>query len=349
MTKDELQGLVAALPAAVTDVLAPESRAVVTGCAGFIGSHLCEALLALGCHVTGVDCLTDYYDPEQKREHLAAFRDHDHFTFRQENLLDIDARELLAEQDVCFHLAAQAGVRASWGDYFQQYLDWNVLATQRLLEATRETAVADRLRRFVYSSSSSVYGDQDDLPVTEAALPKPRSPYGVTKMAGEHMCVLYADNFAVPTVSLRYFTVYGPRQRPDMAFRKFIEAALDRRGFRVYGDGGQTRDFTYVVDAVRANLLAAASGSPGAVFNVGGGERIALNAALDQLTAILREVAPESRPEIVYEQMALGDVRDTYADRSSVERSLGYRPSVSFAEGLAAEVHWAVARRRTRD
>ncbi len=346
MNDAELREILAELPSRVTEILRPDATVVVTGCAGFIGSTLTEALLALGCRVVGVDAMTDYYDPAQKREHLAGFRDHEAFGFVEQNLLAVDAVELLTGATACFHLAAQAGVRASWGEYFTEYLDANVLSTQHLLEASKHESVRRDLVRFVYSSSSSVYGDQRALPVGEEALPRPRSPYGVTKMAGEHLAVLYAANFGVPTSSLRYFTVYGPRQRPDMAFRKFIEAALDGRPFKVYGDGSQTRDFTYVADAVRANLLAVAPETDCEVFNVGGGTRIALRDALEILQRLLAEHRDGLRPELIYEEMALGDVRDTFADRSHVEAVIGYRPSVDFETGLTRQVKWALQRRR---
>jgi nucleoside-diphosphate-sugar epimerase len=339
----------AGLPDRVRDVLAPDRAVVVTGCAGFIGSHVCEALLALGCRVTGVDCLTDYYEPAQKRANLADFLDHERFTFVAENLLDCDLPALLDGAVACFHLAAQAGVRASWGGQFADYVHWNVLATQRLLETCRDANVRGVLRRFVYSSSSSVYGDQSQLPIAETALPAPRSPYGVTKLAAEHLCGLYADNFDVPTTSLRYFTVYGPRQRPDMAFRKFIEVALDGREFRVFGDGRQTRDFTFVTDAVRANLLAVAPRGSETVFNVGGGERIELRAALELLTELIAETAPAARPRVVYEPSSAGDVRDTFADRTRVGAGLGYAPTAIFRSGLAHEVAWTVTRREHRE
>jgi nucleoside-diphosphate-sugar epimerase len=329
----------AAFPRGRPRPLAAGSRAVVTGCAGFIGSHLCETLLALGCEVMGVDSLTEYYDPDLKRRNLAVCSQHPRFVFREEDLLALPAAELLTGADVCFHLAAQAGVRASWGRHFDEYLAWNVQATQKLLEGCLAPPVRERLQRFVYSSSSSVYGDQGRLPVSEDALPAPRSPYGVTKLAAEHLCVLYAANLGVPTVSLRYFTVYGPRQRPDMAFRKFLDRALRGETFNVYGDGSQTRDFTYVEDAVRANLLAAGCPEAGAVFNVGGGERVALRDALSRLQALLAE-AGRSAPAIAYEEVARGDVRDTFADRGKVEAALGYRPFVSFDEGLARMVAW---------
>ena len=342
---DQAKELAGSLPGPVREILKPGTPVVVTGCAGFIGSTLTEALLELGCRVTGVDSLTDYYDPDLKRENLAGFRDHSGFRFRQEDLQELDPVELLAGQAVCFHLAAQAGVRASWGEFFHEYLGRNVMATQRLLEACRRPEVKPGLVRLVYSSSSSVYGDQDALPVTETALPQPRSPYGVTKMAAEHLCVLYSLNFGVPTSSLRYFTVYGPRQRPDMAFRKFIESALDGQPFSVYGDGSQTRDFTYVLDAVRSNLLAVACERDWEVFNTGGGSRVVFGEALEQLTGLLKERVPGIEPVVRYQETALGDVKDTFADRTHVERTIGYRPTVSFAEGLAREVDWAIARR----
>ncbi len=336
----------AGLPAGVTDILRPGAPVVVTGCAGFIGSTLTQHLLALGCRVVGVDCLTDYYDPDLKRYNMREFADHPDFTMLQEDINDLDTTALLAGAVACFHLAAQAGVRASWGDYFAEYLSRNVLATQRMLESCRHEMVRGSLRRFVYSSSSSVYGDQPRLPVTEQALPQPRSPYGVTKMAAEHLCVLYSMNFQVPTSSLRYFTVFGPRQRPDMAFRRFIEQALDGRPFVVFGDGSQTRDFTFVGDAVRSNLLAVACEKEWEVFNTGGGSRLVFRDTLETLTAVLQERVPGLQPEIIYEETAKGDVKDTFADRSHVEATIGYRPTIDFREGLARQVDWVLARRR---
>ncbi|MGD9547727.1 MAG: NAD-dependent epimerase/dehydratase family protein [Candidatus Krumholzibacteriia bacterium] len=345
MTADELKDVLAGLPAPVREILAPGAPVVVTGCAGFIGSTLTEALLELGCRVTGVDCLTDYYDVGLKRENLEGFLGRPDFTFRQEDLQEIDAVGLLRGQRAVFHLAAQAGVRASWGAYFSEYLGRNVMATQRLLEACRDDAVKGSLVRFVYSSSSSVYGDQTTLPVTEQALPQPRSPYGVTKMAAEHLCVLYSMNFQVPTSSLRYFTVFGPRQRPDMAFRKYIEAALDGRTFEVYGDGSQTRDFTYVGDAVRSNLLAVSCDRDWEVFNTGGGSRVVFSEALKLLQEILIARVPGIGATVEYKPVAKGDVKNTFADRSHVEAVIGYRPTIAFGDGLVREAEWAIARR----
>ncbi len=347
MNSKELQEIIASLPARVTDILKPGAEVVVTGCAGFIGSTVTEALLELGCRVTGVDCLTDYYDVNLKNENLAGFRHRDDFVFLQKELLELDPVALLRGKAACFHLAAQAGVRASWGEYFSEYLSRNVMATQSLLEACKHDDVKDSLKRFVYSSSSSVYGDQTELPVTEQALPQPRSPYGVTKMAAEHLCVLYAMNFGVPTSSLRYFTVFGPRQRPDMAFRIFIEKALDGETFSVYGDGSQTRDFTYVGDAVRSNLLAVSCDENWEVFNTGGGSRMVFSETLEMLTGLLKQRLPHLDPVVEYHPMALGDVMDTFADRTHVEKTIGYKPSITFAEGLAREVDWVIARRTT--
>ena len=337
-------GLRASLPAAVSDILAPGTPVVVTGCAGFIGSHLGEALLSLGCRVTGVDALTDYYDPAQKEDNLRHCLAHPDFTLHRAFLGDLDTVDLLRGARACFHLAAQAGVRASWGDEFDRYLDWNVLATQRLLEACRHPDVAGGLTRLVYSSSSSVYGDQPRYPVTEDDLPMPRSPYGVSKLAAEHLCVLYGANFGVPTSSLRYFTVYGPRQRPDMAFRLYLEAALDGRPFTVYGDGSQTRDFTFVADAVRANLLSVAAPDVTEVYNVGGGARVSLRQALDLLTGALRDLGLDA-PAVDYRPTADGDVKHTYADRTRVGERIGYAPTVTLEEGLPREAAWTVARR----
>ncbi len=347
MEQDQLRQIVASLPDRVTAVLAPGAEVVVTGCAGFIGSTVTEALLEMGCRVTGVDCLTDYYDVALKHENMSGFVDHPSFNFVREDLQSLDAVALLTGKVVCFHLAAQAGVRASWGDYFHEYLGRNVMATQRLLEACCHPQVKPSLVRLVYSSSSSVYGDQPQLPVTEQALPQPRSPYGVTKMAAEHLCVLYSMNFGVPTSSLRYFTVFGPRQRPDMAFRKYIEAALDGRTFEVYGDGSQTRDFTYVGDAVRSNLLAVSCEKNWEVFNTGGGARMVFSDTLTLLQELLQKRRPDLQATVTYQETALGDVKDTFADRTHVHATIGYEPTITFAEGLAREVDWAVARRQS--
>jgi len=305
---------------------------LVTGCAGFIGSHLSERLVRAGHDVTGTDCFVDYYPRPMKEANLAWLRPQPGFHFVEASLLDADLPALLEGKVWAFHQAAQAGVRASWGDDFRIYTDNNILATQRLLEAAKGSR---ELRKLVYASSSSVYGDAESYPTHEGMRPQPVSPYGVSKLAAEHLCYLYQRNFGVPAVSLRYFTVYGPRQRPDIAFRRFIEAMLAGRPITVYDDGEQTRDFTFIGDAVDANLLAAERGTAGEVYNIGGGSRITVNAVLH----LLEELT--GRPALVQrEGRQKGDVRHTAADIGKAQRELGYNPRVGIREGLAREVEW---------
>jgi UDP-glucose 4-epimerase len=254
-------------------------KALVTGAAGFIGSHLTGALLDRGSEVTGIDCFTDYYPRPIKEANVAANANRPGFRFVEARLQDIDVPALLDGITHVFHLAAQAGVRKSWGHDFRVYSENNIEASQLLLEA----CVGRPLHRFVYASSSSLYGDQVPIPMREDALPQPVSPYGVTKLAAEQLCHLYLVNHQVPTTSVRYFTVYGPRQRPDMAFYRFIRAALTGQPITLYGDGEQTRDFTYVSDAVAATVAAGDRGVPGRAYNVGGGSRVTVNHVLDIL------------------------------------------------------------------
>lgn len=311
--------------------------ALVTGCAGFIGSTLTEALLAGGTRVVGVDAVTDSYAPDSKRANLAALLDHPDFELRETDLLDADLAALLEGVDVVFHLAGLPGVRTSWGERFAEYERSNVLATQQLLEAARHTPVD----RIVFSSSSSVYGAAERYPVLETDAPAPRSPYGVTKLAAEHLCNLYASNFGVPTVSLRYFTVYGPRQRPDMAFHRIIEAALSGGEFHMFGSGEQLRDFTFVADAVSANLLAAtADVEPGTVLNVGGGAEASMNEVVD-----LIEAATGGNIERVDDPVAAGDIFRTGADTARARDLLGWQPRTTLEDGIAAQVAWHRARR----
>ncbi len=308
-------------------------RTIVTGVAGFIGSSLAERLIADGHAVVGVDCFTPYYARTIKEHNLAWLRDQPNFTFLEGDLNELDLRALLDGADVIVHQAAQAGVLASWGASFQTYVDANIRATQRLLEAARDLG---SLRRFVYASSSSVYGNTPDLPARETGLPAPVSPYGVTKLAGEHLCNLYAANFGVPTVSLRYFTVYGPRQRPDMGIHKFIRATLTGQPITIYGDGTQTRDFTYISDIVAANLAAATRPlAPGSVYNTGGGSRISVNA----LVALIQELAGQHTAVRFIEKQA-GDAVHTAADLSAAQRDLGFAPQVDHRTGLAAQIAW---------
>jgi nucleoside-diphosphate-sugar epimerase len=306
---------------------------LVTGVAGFIGSHLAERLLREGYRVVGIDCFADYYPRSQKELNLGALRNQRGFTFLELNLVSADLLKLLASEkvEVIFHEAAQAGVRASWGSEFSTYARDNILATQRLLEAAR----AHGVDRFIYASSSSVYGDTDALPMRETGRPQPISPYGVTKLAAEHLCQLYHTNFRVPTVSLRYFTVYGPRQRPDMAFHKFIRALLAGAPLSIYGNGEQTRDFTYVDDIVTANLQALQADIAGVVLNIGGGARVSLNHVLELMSEITARPVRIDRQGTQY-----GDVRHTWADTSAAEKLIGYAPCHQLADGLRAEIDW---------
>src|SRR6266568_6072021 len=246
---------------------------LITGVAGFVGSHLADRLLTDGHEICGIDAFTDYYPRFIKERNLDVSRSSSHFTFIEGDLLDLHLPQLLEGVNWIFHQAAQAGVRASWGKDFSRYVDCNVLATQQLLEAVLQAGTG--IQRLVYASSSSVYGDTPALPVTEAIIPHPVSPYGVTKLAGEHLCSLYHHNFGLPTVSLRYFTVYGPRQRPDMAFHRFCKSIIDHELIHVFGDGQQTRDFTYISDVVEANISAASmDAAVGKVMNIAGGSRV---------------------------------------------------------------------------
>ena len=313
---------------------------VVTGCAGFIGSNLCDRLLNDGKVVIGIDSFEDYYPRSRKDANLAAARSDPGFTLREADILDLAAdrrtdgrsalEALLDGADCVYHLAAQAGVRGSWGSNFEVYARNNVLATQRLLEA----CVAAGVSKVIYASSSSIYGDQDVLPLVETARPEPRSPYGVTKLAGEHLFGLYHANRGLDTTVLRFFTVYGPRQRPDMAFHKFIRALVEGREIVIYGDGSQTRDFTYIDDIV-TGLEQARVAPGGAVMNLGGGNRVSLSeaiATLGRITGI--------EPRLTLQGVEAGDVRDTWASIGHAAELIGYRPTTSLEVGLAREVEW---------
>lgn len=310
-------------------------KCVVTGAAGFVGSSLCDRLLADGHEVLGIDCFTDYYPRALKERNLIGARSFQSFTLIEQPLLSLDLPKILEGAEVVFHQAAQAGVRASWGKEFAQYTELNIHSTQRLLDAAASEAVRGTLRNVVYASSSSVYGHAEQFPTLEDCLPKPVSPYGVTKLAAEHLAVLYAKEFAVPTVSLRYFTVYGPRQRPDMAFHKAIRAALTGEEFEVYGDGEQTRDFTFIDDIIDANIAAAHCSVPGLVCNVGGGSRVSLN-------QVLREINEQvgGRLKVRYRERQSGDARDTSASIERASELLAYTPKVELAKGIAAELAW---------
>lgn len=303
---------------------------VVTGVAGFIGSTLAQRLLDQGDTVIGIDCLTDYYSSRIKRENLKPLLDQKNFTLLEKPIAEVDLEPVLDGADRVYHQAAQAGVRASWGRDFRIYTELNIDATQILLEALK-----GRSTRLVYASSSSVYGDTPHLPMHEDHRPRPHSPYGVTKLAAEHLCILYWKNFGVETVSLRYFTVYGPRQRPDMAFHRFIKAGLQGSEITLYGDGEQTRDFTFVDDIVTANLQAAEKGESGGVYNLGGGSKVSVNEVISMIGEILGRELNVQRFET-----QKGDVRHTFADTSRARDQIGFSPSTSLRQGLEAEARW---------
>jgi nucleoside-diphosphate-sugar epimerase len=302
-------------------------KCLVTGCAGFIGSALTDRLLKEGHEVIGIDCFTDYYPEHIKKQNISNAMTDSRFIFIKKDILELNA---FPDVDVVFHQAAQAGVRASWGSDFSIYSRNNIDATQRLLEWFK----GKKLEKFVYASSSSVYGDVP-LPMKEDMKLQPVSPYGVTKLASEHLCYLYWKNFGLPTISLRYFTVYGPRQRPDMAINKFVTAILDEKQIALYGDGTQTRDFTYVSDIVDANMRATISGTPGTVFNIGGGSRIAVNELISELEKNCGKPA-----KIKFVEQQKGDVKDTLADIQKAESELGWNPRIPIWEGARKYVQW---------
>jgi len=312
---------------------------LVTGCAGFIGSHLTECLLARGDRVIGIDSFEDFYPRPLKERNLANAIANPGFELVEANIVDLAVRngsghsrlhDLISASDIVIHMAAQAGVRSSWGESFEIYLKNNVHATQLLLEAARGSDI----EKFVYSSSSSVYGESAEMPLTETAAPHPISPYGVTKLAGENLAVLYARAFAVPTVSLRYFTVYGPRQRPDMAFQRFITLMLADKPIEVYGDGLQVRDFTYVDDIV-SGILRSVDSPHGSVFNLGGGSKVSLRDAIALLEDLIGTPAG-----ITWGDRRAGDVTATWASLTAAG-TIGYVPEVDLRTGLARHVEWA--------
>ena len=303
-------------------------RYLVTGAAGFIGSHLAEALVERGDDVVGLDSFTDYYDPRRKRENAQGL------DVVERDILDTDLDELLAGVDGVFHLAGQPGVRASFGPGFEHYVTRNVHASGRLFEAAARRGV-----RVVYASSSSIYGDAESYPTREDAEPRPIAPYGVTKLCVEHLAYAHGRTTGLDAVGIRYFTVYGPRQRPDMAFTPMLEALAGGGTFRLFGDGSISRSFTYVADAVAGTIAALERGAAGEVYNVGGGEEATMADAIALAEQIAgRELAVERHGE------AAGDVRRTRADVSKAERELGWAPTTSLADGLAAQWNWVAAR-----
>jgi UDP-glucose 4-epimerase len=288
-------------------------------------------LIAEGHTVVGIDCFTDYYPRSIKEQNLKELKGNPRFQFIEQDLVEMDIEKHLSGADWIFHQAAQAGVRTSWGKYFEHYTRDNIQATQVLLEACKGTEV----KKFIYASSSSIYGDSEDLPLTEESKPKPISPYGVTKLACEHLCLLYWKNFRIPIINLRYFTVYGPRQRPDMAFSLFIRSILKDEEIVLYGDGEQTRDFTFISDIIDANLLAAQSTVAGETINIGGGSRISLHEVINYLRKISQKTIKIKR-----QNAQKGDVRHTLAGVTKARKLLGYKPHVQLNNGLREEYEW---------
>ena len=312
-------------------MLASPTRVVVTGAAGFIGSHLCDRLLADGHEVVGIDSFTDYYSRDRKEANLQAARAHPAFRLFEADLVTASLSQPLNGASVVFHLAGQPGVRPSWGSMFDPYVQANIVATQRLLETLREIPI----KRLVFASSSSIYGDAEMFPTKETALPRPVSPYGMTKLAAEHLAFAYMHSFDIPVTSLRYFSVYGPRQRPDMAFTRFMQALVENREIGVFGDGEQTREFTFISDAVDGTVKAASADVAGQTINLGGGSRVSINRVLDTLEEISRIKARRK-----YLSVAPGDPRHTGASINLAREKLGWEPRVSLRDGLTRQWQW---------
>jgi UDP-glucose 4-epimerase len=306
---------------------------LITGSAGFIGSNLAKKLVSKGEEVIGVDCFTDYYSRGLKEKNIEPLLDKKNFEFIEADLLELDLDNILDDVNYIYHQAAQAGVRSSWGDDFEIYGRNNILLTQKILESAKKSP---KLEKLIYASSSSVYGDTDNLPMTEEQRLQPVSPYGVSKLAAENLCYLYYKNFKVPTVSLRYFTVYGEGQRPDMAFHIFIKALIQEERINVFGDGEQSRNFTYVGDIAEANILAAEKAPAGEIINIGGsGRRIKLNEALN----LMKDISGKDT-EVIYTDKVKGDVKHTAADNTKAKELLDYQAEVEFEEGLKREIEW---------
>lgn len=306
-------------------------KCLITGVAGFIGSSLADKLLELGNQVIGIDCLNDYYSPQIKKNNIEPLLDNKKFVFKTADILFTDLSEYLREIDIIYHLASQPGVRGSWGKNFSIYVENNIHATQILLEACIDLPI----KKFIYASSSSVYGDVPILPVKEDTPLKPISPYGVTKLAGENLAFLYYKAYGIQVVSLRYFTVFGPKQRPDMAFSRFLKAALNDEPIQIFGAGNQTRDFTYIEDAVMGTMLAVEGGRPGQIYNIGGGKRISLNEVLNIIEKVIGK-----RLKIERIDAQKGDVQHTFADILKAQRDFNYRPKFPLSQGIEKQYVW---------
>jgi len=304
---------------------------LVTGAAGFIGSHLCKRLIEEGAHIVAIDAFTDFYSRSTKENNIRSLVSQRRFQLIPADILEENLDEIMDKTDVVFHFAAQPGVRTSWGSNFSVYTKNNIDATQKLLEAAKKT----NLKKFIYASSSSVYGLTPDLPMKETSALHPYSPYGVTKLAAENLCFLYYKNYGIPCVSLRFFTVYGPGQRPDMAFHKFFTSILRGEEIVIFGDGQQTRDFTFIDDIISANLSSIENGRAGENYNLGGGSRIKLK----DIIPIFEDIC-QKEVKIKYVQGQKGDVRHTFADIQKAKKDLHYIPKNSLEEGLRSQWDW---------
>jgi len=307
-------------------------KIIVTGAAGFIGSHLSEALVKKGYRVIGIDSFFNNYSRKIKRKNISNLLNSKRFTFINEDLIKTNFDAILPGTEYIFHLAAVPGVRTSWGKQFSKYLKNNLLATQIFLEQVKNY----KIKKFVYSSSSSIYGDQDKLPISEDAPKNPISPYGVTKLAAEKICEVFASEFNVPIVCLRYFTVYGPRQRPDMAFHRFILNILQNKSIQVYGDGNQKRDYTYVTDVVKATQSAAFYEGNEIFFNIGGNKETSIK----QILQMLKKITGKERIKVEYTGRKKGDMLHTYSDITKAVNCLDYAPQFSLEEGLKQQYLW---------
>ena len=306
-------------------------KILVTGAAGFIGSHLCKKLIGENAHIVAVDAFTDYYARGLKENNIRPLLAHKNFELIAQDLLELDLNAILGDIDIVFHFAAQPGVRSSWGADFSIYTKNNIDGTQRLLEAAKTSSI----KKFIYASSSSVYGMSPQLPMTETSTLHPYSPYGVTKLAAENLCHLYHKNYGTPCVSLRFFTVYGPGQRPDMAFHKFLKSIDDDKEITVFGDGQQTRDFTFIDDIINANLSSIENGKAGETYNLGGGTQ----RKLADIFPVLEEICGK-KVKIRNIGGQKGDVRHTFADIQKAKDDLNYSPEVKLEEGLRFEWEW---------
>jgi len=306
--------------------------ALITGVAGFIGSSLAEKLLKDNFKVIGIDSFTNYYSPHIKEKNIENCLKHSNFSLIRQDLDTLDLSTMFENAEYIFHLSAQPGARASWGKEFTTYVKNNISITQKILESLKNNTT---LKKFVFGSSSSVYGNQSSIMNEETSLTRPVSPYGVTKLASENLVNLYFKNYEIPTISLRYFTVYGPKQRPDMAFTRFFHSIIKDKKLIIFGNGEQTRDFTYVDDIVKATINAATSDSVGEILNVGGGSVF----SLIQIIEFMKEIT-EKELEINFEKEQKGDVKYTNADISKSKKLINYKPSRNIKYGLTQQYEY---------